>query len=64
MLSGGMNCSNLNHKRENTPVRFCPDCGELLNEDIPIKKCKKKEHTTNRRERDAYCVNCGEQLIQ
>ncbi|MDP6178538.1 MAG: hypothetical protein QGG48_01455 [Desulfatiglandales bacterium] len=54
-----MDCSNFNHERENARVHFCPDCGEVLNEEIPIKKCKKKEHAISRRERDEYCVNCG-----
>ncbi len=58
------NCPNFNHDRENPPVRFCSLCGEMVNEDISMRKCKKEEHAKSRRERDTYCVNCGEQLIQ
>ena len=57
-------CPNYNHDRENAPVRFCPECGEVVNKDIPIRKCNKEEHAKSRRERDKYCVNCGKQLIQ
>ena len=57
-------CPNFNHDRDNAPVRFCPECGEVVNEDIPMRKCSKEEHAISRRERDIYCVNCGEQLIQ
>ncbi len=60
MTTWGNECPNYNHEREDAPVRFCPDCGEMLNEDIPMRKCKNKEHAISRRERDKYCVNCGE----
>ena len=58
------NCSNFNHGRLNAPVRFCPMCGEVVNEDIPIRKCKEKEHAISRREMKKYCVDCGELLIK
>ena len=64
MLTRENYCPNFNHGRENAPVRFCPECGEVVNEDIPIRKCNKEEHAKSRRERDPYCVNCGEQLIR
>ncbi len=57
-------CPNFNHNRENVPVRFCPGCGEVVNEDIPMRKCNEEGHAKSRRERDTYCVNCGELLIQ
>ncbi len=57
-------CPNLNHGRRNAPVRFCPMCGEVVNENIPIKKCTEEEHAKSRRERNKYCLDCGEQLIQ
>ena len=56
-------CPNLNHRRRNAPVRFCPMCGEVVNENIPIKKCTEEEHAKSRRERNKYCLDCGEQLI-
>jgi hypothetical protein len=56
-------CPNFNHGRPNAPVRFCPVCGEVVNKDIPIRECNVESHTTRRRERSNYCVDCGEQLI-
>ena len=64
MIMRGNNCPNYNHDRENVPVRFCPECGEVVNRGIPIRKCNEEEHAISRRERDKYCVHCGEQLIQ
>ena len=64
MITEGNKCPNYNHERENAPVRFCPECGEVVNEGIPIRKCNKKEHDISRRERDNYCAYCGKQLIQ
>ncbi|MBW1852558.1 MAG: hypothetical protein JRJ15_14275 [Deltaproteobacteria bacterium] len=57
-------CPNFNHGRTNVPVRFCPMCGEVVNQDIPNKRCTEEEHARERREINKYCVNCGEQLIQ
>ena len=64
MIRQARSCPNFNHGRFNAPARFCPDCGEVLNEEIHIRKCNEEEHAKSRRERDKYCVNCGEQLIQ
>ena len=57
-------CPNFNHGRVNAPVRFCPLCNEVVNKDIPIKKCTKEEHEIGRRDKKRYCVNCGKRLIQ
>ena len=57
-------CPNFNHRRANAPVRFCPMCGGVVNKDIPISKCSEEEHAASRRNRNEYCVNCGEQLIK
>jgi hypothetical protein len=57
-------CPNLNHTRRDAPVRFCPQCGEVVNEGIPIRKCVEEEHARRRRERSKYCIDCGEELIK
>jgi hypothetical protein len=57
-------CPNLNHQRSNSPVRFCPMCGEVVNGDLPIKRCSDKEHAKLKRDREMFCVQCGEQLIE
>ena len=64
MITQRIKCPNLNHRRANPPVRFCPDCGEVVNEGIPIRKCNEEVHAKRRRKRDNYCLYCGEQLIQ
>lgn len=56
-------CLNFNHVRPNPPVRCCPMCGEVVSSKIPQKVCREEKHVKNRRERNAYCVDCGEQLI-
>jgi hypothetical protein len=55
-------CLNYNHGRPNAPVRYCPMCGEVVNQNIVEKMCSKESHTEKRRGSDAYCVDCGEQL--
>ena len=57
-------CPNLNHSRTNVTVHFCPMCGEVVNINIPIKNCTQDEHAKSRRDRNKYCVDCGEQLIK
>jgi len=57
-------CRNYNHGRANAPVRFCPTCGEVVNNNISAEECGEKKHTRKRRDGSMYCVDCGEQLIQ
>jgi len=33
MIRQARSCPNFNHGRGDAPVRFCPDCGEVLNEE-------------------------------
>lgn len=58
------NCPNFNHGRVNAPVHACPMCGKVVNKDIPIKDCSEDEHAKRRKDRNKYCVDCGNQLIQ
>ena len=57
-------CPNFNHGRANVPVRFCSMCGEVVNKNISAQVCSEEEHAIRRRDRNKYCVDCGEQLIQ
>lgn len=57
-------CPNLNHRNPHVPVRFCSNCGEVVNGDLPIKRCGEQEHARRRRERETFCVHCGERLIE
>lgn len=56
-------CQNMNHRRRDSPVAFCPDCGEVVNPGIPAKGCSEVRHARQRQGRSQYCVDCGEQLI-
>ena len=56
-------CPNLNHTRSNAQVRHCPTCGDVVNENVPAKKCREEQHAKSRLGRNRFCVDCGEQLI-
>ncbi len=54
-------CPNMNHGRSNAPVRFCPMCGEVVNKVIRT-FCDGSKHASQRKERNAYCCDCGKKL--
>ena len=60
----GETCPNLNHRHGNAQVRFCPDCGQVVNESIPNRRCDNEKHDARRRSGNQYCVHCGERLIR
>ena len=62
MRTRGERCPNFNHGHANVAVRYCPNCGEVVNESIPMKNCGQEAHAKRRRNRQDYCVDCGEQL--
>lgn len=57
-------CRNYNHGRANAPVRFCPTCGELVNNNISAAECSEEKHARKRRDGSMFCVDCGEQVAQ
>ena len=57
-------CPNLNHRRSKPTIRFCPQCGERVNGDVAVKPCTQTGHAEKRQHREAYCIDCGEQLIK
>jgi len=64
MIANESRCLNSNHQRANPEIRYCPNCGEVVNEKIPAKKCREQVHTRRRLDVGTYCVDCGEQLIR
>jgi hypothetical protein len=56
-------CPNLNHRRGDAPVRYCPQCGGTVNSDHPIGKCTEDRHAAARRQQSAFCAHCGVRLI-
>lgn len=57
-------CHNLNHRRSDAPVGHCPDCGCVVNQRFHTRGCSDLEHDSARRQRLAFCVHCGVQLIR
>ena len=56
-------CENLNHRRTNAPVRHCPGCGGVVNEQVRARQCSETQHAAERRQGTTFCVDCGTQLI-
>ncbi len=56
-------CENLNHRRANAPVGFCPQCGGVVNQTLRAAPCDEAQHVAARRKHAAFCVQCGTQLI-
>jgi predicted RNA-binding Zn-ribbon protein involved in translation (DUF1610 family) len=57
-------CHNDNHGRAVVTVRFCPNCGAVVNERILAKRCPPEKHARMRRSRSTYCVDCGQGLVR
>lgn len=55
-------CPNLNHRHSNAPVRYCPSCGEVVNDRVRNKVSCRQEHARRRRDGYAFCIDCGERL--
>jgi len=56
-------CDNMNHRRANSPVPHCPQCGEVVNRDLARRQCSDDQHAVSRRQGSVFCVGCGVQLI-
>ncbi len=62
-MTAQAHCPNYNHGRKNVAVRYCPNCGDLLNENIAVQECSVEAHEKRREYQNKYCFDCGEQLI-
>lgn len=58
-----ISCDNMNHRRANSPVSHCPQCGGVVNANIASAACSNDKHATSRRQGSMFCVDCGTQLI-
>lgn len=56
-------CENMNHRRANAPVPYCPQCGGVVNQDLPRRACTTEQHAVSRRQGSMFCLGCGIQLI-
>ena len=57
-------CPNMNHRNSNPPVRYCPNCGDVVNTSLSDKHCSEESHSRSRMVSDKYCVHCGDQLVK
>jgi len=57
-------CPNFNHRETDPVVRFCLNCGKVVNERIPAKQCSEQSHARARMDRKKFCVDCGKQLVK
>jgi ribosomal protein S27E len=53
----------MNHRRANSPVAHCPECGRVVNDQLTGRHCEEDRHAQARRRQSVYCVDCGQQLI-
>lgn len=56
-------CENMNHRRSNAPVVHCPQCGDVVNATIRAQPCNESRHAVERKQQNAFCVDCGARLI-
>lgn len=56
-------CENMNHRRPDSPVPYCPQCGGVVNRGLPPRVCSPEQHALSRRQGSVFCVGCGAQLI-
>jgi ribosomal protein L37AE/L43A len=56
-------CDNMNHRRANSPVAHCSECGRVVNDRLTGRQCQEDRHAEARRRQSVYCVHCGQQLI-
>jgi hypothetical protein len=54
-------CKNMSHRRRDALVRYCPDCGEIVNARAMVVACNEAKHAWRLR-RTRFCVDCGKQL--
>jgi hypothetical protein len=57
-------CPNLNHRRTDAPVRFCPSCGGVVNANVRPVRCLASQHDVQRRNQSVFCIHCGERLAE
>jgi hypothetical protein len=57
-------CPNDNHGRSVVTIRCCPNCGAVVNGKILARSCAPETHASLRRSRNAFCLHCGDRLLQ
>jgi len=60
-MAAKINCPNMNHGRGSISIRYCPDCGELLNA-AARSSCNEELHAARRKNRNLFCHDCGKKI--
>ena len=55
-------CQNLNHRKTNVTIRYCPQCGVVVNESVPKGACRGADHAAMLRQHQTFCMHCGSRL--
>lgn len=63
MRAASLSCPNMNHRRSDAPVAFCPTCGVPVNRLRATSGCTEARHAAARRQQTVFCVDCGTKLI-
>jgi hypothetical protein len=56
-------CPNMNHNKSNAPCKYCPSCGKVVNAGLHT-KCDHQKHFARRKDRDQFCIDCGQSLTK
>jgi len=62
VITQEIHCRSSCHVSSEPAVRYCPNCGELVNEKIPFKQCTEQSHARMRMDVGQFCRDCGEKL--
>ncbi len=54
-------CPNMNHSRTNATIKYCPNCGEVINRNANG-NCNTSKHADLRKQRFTFCHDCGKKL--
>jgi ribosomal protein S27AE len=60
-MSQKVRCTNMNHGRSQSAVKFCPTCGEVVNAKVQD-RCDETFHAAQRKNRNNFCYRCGKKL--
>ncbi len=57
-------CQSVYHRPDMkvAPFKFCPDCGEIINDKLRPKADCARTHTLRKTKGNKYCPDCGEKL--
>jgi len=54
-------CDNVNHTVHDVKIKYCSDCGQQFSA-LRSVSCDDIKHARKRKEKDAFCCDCGKKL--